>query len=96
MAMSKAVKVVKSGTGRYAGEVVCDVRIIVQNRDYYYEEGFDTEPPDLNEAGEAYYVQFSPPTERNAFIHRSRTCLSLEEAVKVAEEMSPSEIAWQS
>ena len=94
--MAEEVRVIKTGTWRYAGEVICDVRIIVQRWDYYYEEGFDQEPPDLNEAGEAYYVQFGPPTVRGAFTHRSRTCLSLEEAVKLAEEMSPSEIAWQS
>ena len=94
--MTQAVKVLKRGTWLYAGEVVCDVHIIVQNWDYYFEEGFDPDPPSLNEQGEAYYVQFGSPVERNAFGLRSRTCLSLEEAVKLAEEISPSPIVWQS
>ena len=93
--MSEPIRVLKSGTWLYAGEVVCDVRIIVQNWDYYFEEGFDPDPPSLNENGEAYYVQFASPVERNAFGQRSRTCLSFEEALKLAEEMSPSPIAWQ-
>ena len=93
MVMTHAV--LKSGTWLYADEVICDVRIIVQDWDYYFEEGFDLHPPDLNENAQAYYVQFGSPVERNAFGQRSRTCLSLEEAVKLAQEMSPSPIAWQ-
>ena len=55
------------------------VRILVQNWDYYWEEGYDPDPPDLNAVGQAYYVLY----EERA---RSRTCHSLGEAVTLAEE----------
>lgn len=92
--MTEVVKVVKRGKWLYAGEVVCNLRIILQNWDYYHEEDFDPAPPSLNENSEAYYVQFGSTVERGAYGLRSRTCLSLEEAVRLAEEMSPSPVTW--
>ena len=92
--MKHRQKVLKSGTWLYDSQVEKTILIIRQNWDYYYEEGYDSDLPDLNEAGEAYYLVYDGPDESGNYHPNSKTCLSLEEALRLAEETIVSEIRW--
>jgi hypothetical protein len=52
------------------------------------------DPPDLNEAGEAYYVVCDGPDEQGWYHPQSKTCLSLKEASRLAEETIEGDIRW--
>ncbi len=88
------VETVRVGEWLYDGKVPMPVRIIVQNWDYYYEEGYDPEEPDLNASGLAFYVVYGEQSVNGGYRSRSRTCLSLVEAIALAEE-TVGRIAWQ-
>jgi hypothetical protein len=90
---ARSMEIVKRGTWRYDGKVTGFVWIVRQSWDYYYEDGFDLESPDLDESGTAHYVLsgFSPKMEDHQ--SRSKTCLSLEEAMSTAKETLP-EVEW--
>ncbi len=98
----REVIVVKTGTWLYEGQVEKPVRILRQTWDYYHEDGYDDEPPDLNDEGFAFYAVYGesrrpePGREDREldWFSRSRTCLSLEEAVAVAEKAIGSAITW--
>lgn len=98
----REVTVVRHGTWLYDGQVERPVRILRQNWDYYYEEAYDLDPPDLNDEGHAYYVVYGAPQppapddpRRHAkWVSRSRTCLTLEEAIELAERAVGSGIDW--
>lgn len=88
----KFEKIIKQGSWKYNGEKK-DIYIIIQNWDYFYEEGYDEEPLDLNEEGLAYYVIFGGFDElKNS--NRSSTCLSINEAITLAEAKISSTICW--
>jgi len=78
----------------YDGQVEKPILIIKQNWDNYYEQGYDSDPPDLNEAGEAYYLVYDGPDEQGSYHPRSKTCLSLQEALRLAEETIVGDIRW--
>lgn len=94
--------VIKAGTWLYDGQVETPVRILRQTRDEYHEPGYDDDPPDLNEEGHAFIVVYGEPSPpepgREAagprWPSRSHTCLSLEEAVALAERTVGSGITW--
>ena len=88
-------KTVKSGVWLYDGVVETSVRIIEQNWDQYHEDGYTTDPPDLNEDGYAYYVVYGDTVLEGHYRHLSRTCLSLREAVELAEETILGPIDWR-
>ncbi len=98
----REVTVVKTGTWLYDDQVEKPVRILRQTWDYYHEEGYDEEPPDLNDEGFVFYAVYGesrrpePGREDREpdWFSRSRTCLSLEEAVAVAEKAIGSAITW--
>ena len=92
--MAGTVQVLREGTWLYDGAVPCRVRVVGQDWDYYHEPGFDPEPPDLDAEGWAYYVMYGSPVEPDAFAGRSRTCLSLKEAVALAERTLDGPIRW--
>ncbi len=100
--MDLETRVVQVGTWLYDGSVEMSVRIVQQNWDYYYEQGFDDEPPELNADGYAFYAVYgtpSPPGPGSPFpvtdySSRSLTCLSLEEAIKLAESTISGPITW--
>ena len=92
--MEHRQKIIKSGTWLYDGQVEKTISIIRQNWDYYYEEGYDSDPPDLNEAGQAYYLVYDGPDEKGEYHPNSKTCLSLEEALRLAAETIVSDIRW--
>ena len=68
------------------------VYILKQNWDFYFEEGYD-DAPDLNEAGEAFYVIWGD-FQDVLYANRSKTCLSMPEAIKLAEDMYPGKVIW--
>ncbi len=92
--MKHRQKVVKSGRWLYDGQVEKFVLIIKQNWDYYYDEGYDTDLPELNEAGDAYYLVYDEPNKQGRYHPQSRTCLSLQEAITLAEETIVGDICW--
>lgn len=92
--MKHRQQVIKSGTWLYDGQVEKAILIIRQNWDYYYEEGYDSDPPDLNEAGEAYYLAYDGPDEQGRYRPQSKTCLSPEEAIRLAEKTIVGGIRW--
>ena len=57
----REVTVVKTGTWLYDGQVEKPVRILRQTWDYYHEDGYDEEPPDLNDEGFAFYAVYGEP-----------------------------------
>lgn len=85
--MDEYSRVLRRGRWLYDGTLEKPVEIVVQNWDYYFEDGYDAEGPDLNEHGEAYYVMFDG-------VSRSRTFLSLDEAVDHALDILPSPVTW--
>ena len=88
MGEHREVFVVRTGTWLYDGAVPMAVEILQQNWDYYLEEDFDDEPPVLNDAGLAFYVVYGGGTSR------SRTCLSLQEAVELAAATVGDTLVW--
>lgn len=81
----KITKIIREGNWVYDNLVTKTVKIIEQNWDNYYEEGYSEEPPDLNEKGLAYYVVFGEPNAEGNYSSISRTFLSLSEAIQFAE-----------
>lgn len=100
--MEPESKIIQVGTWLYDGTVEKSVRIIRQNWDYFYEEGYDDDPPDLNADGHAFYAVYGapvPPEPGNPYLgegytSRSRTCLSREEAIELAEASVVGPISW--
>ncbi len=100
--MERKAETVRVGTWLYDGAIETAVRIVRQNWDAYHEEGYSDGPPELNAEGDAYYVVYgaASPTEdgrgsaRAGPFPRSRTCLSLEEALALAEATVTGPIDW--
>ena len=69
------------------------VWIVRQTWDYYHEEFYD-DGPDLNEEGLAYYALFGVVEDIAQHLSRSRSCLSEDEVVRVAEQTVTS-IVWE-
>ena len=98
----RVVTVMKVGTWLYDGQVEMSLRILRQTWDYYHEPGYDPDPPDLDGEGHAYYAVYGaaiPPAPDSPYRHddwpsRSRSCLSLEEAVALAEATVGPGIDW--
>lgn len=84
--------IVDSGKWRY-GDVVAFAWIVRQNWDFFHEEGFADEPPQLNEQGHAYYVLSGLSPDLEHHLSRSRTLLSEDEARREAERLLPG-IEW--
>ncbi|HLZ41790.1 MAG TPA: hypothetical protein VKQ11_12555 [Candidatus Sulfotelmatobacter sp.] len=57
--MADTAQIVKSGTWRYDERIVHEVWIVKQNFDFYYDEGFEDAPEDLNENVEVFQVVFA-------------------------------------
>ena len=93
--MEKTIDVLIKGIWNYAEDVNKPIEVIKQNWDFYYEDGYEDEPPDLNDNGEAYYVIFGEYSDIR-YANRSRTCLSIEEALSLAKEKTNDKITWES
>ena len=81
------VRVVRHGTWKYDAAVTAHVWVTRQAWDYYHEEAFDSDPPDLNGDGEAYYVLYGLSSRLEEASSRSRTLLSVDEAVSEATRL---------
>jgi hypothetical protein len=84
-------EIVKSGTWVYGDSVIHEVWIVKQNFDFYYEEGFDSEPEQLNENGETYHVIFATAGRARSVTTARQT---LAESIALAEEKLPQGITW--
>lgn len=70
--MADTAQIVKSGTWQYDGCVLHEVWIVKQNFDFYYDDGFEVAPENLNEDGELFQIVVAkdgqslpiPPTDR--------------------------------
>ena len=88
---------VKSGVWLYGGTVEMSLRIIRQTWDQHFENGYDRGKPSIGEDGWAYYVVYGDDVtgkEPRHYSNTSRTCLSLEEAVALAESTIQGRIEW--
>lgn len=81
----------KKGTWLYNSQTA-KVSIVKQNWDSFFEEGYD-DTPELNESGEAYYVIWGE-FQDIIYANRSRTCLSLDEALTLASGSLDQPISW--
>lgn len=81
----------KKGTWLYNSQTV-KVSIVKQNWDSFFEEGYD-DTPELDESGEAYYVIWGE-FQDIIYANRSKTCLSLDEALTLANGSLDQPISW--
>ena len=86
-------EIVKSGRWLYDNMVWKPVYILRQNYDPLYEEGFDDEPPTLNDDGVSYTVAFGEPTTAGRFLSEHMTHLSEEGAIAQAKALV-GQIEW--
>lgn len=100
--MKLEARIVEVGTWVYGGAVEKSVRVVQQNWDYYYEEGFSEGMPHLSPEGYAFYIVYGPPLPPETgseycfegYLSRSRTCLSREDAIRLAEKTIDGPITW--
>lgn len=92
--MTKKFEIVKKGYWLYDNDIKKPISILKQNWDFYYEEGYENEPPDLNSDGEAYYVIFDNFSDLR-YANRSQTCFSEKEAIALAENKVTGKISWE-
>lgn len=84
-------QIVKSGTWLYDGQLVHEVWIVKQNFDFYYDEGFEDAPEDLNQEGEVFQIVVA----RDGKVMTVGIAFhSAEEAVAKAHETIPQGIDW--
>lgn len=89
--MTETAQIVKSGTWLYDGQVVHEVWIVKQNFDFYYDEGFEDAPEDLNEDGEVFQVVVARDGKVKSVWPAFH---SAEEAVAKAHQITPHGIEW--
>ena len=95
MAESRIQEIVLKGSWLYDNSIKKAVRILRQNWDQYYEEGYSEGGPHLNEDGFAYYVAYDEPSEDGSYFSKSETLYSLQEAINKAEEKTSGKISWE-
>ena len=89
--MADTADIVKSGTWQYDECVLHEVWIVKQNFDFYYDEGFEDAPEDLNEDGEVFQVVVA----RDGKVKSVGLAFhSAEEAVAKAHQIIPHGIEW--
>jgi hypothetical protein len=86
-------KVVKTGTYLYAGEVVCDLRIVY--RPTRWGSGDHEDPPEIaNDLDcDSYYVEYGGTTQRGAFVSGGGCFDTLEEAMRQAQQ-TVEDLTW--
>ena len=89
--MADTAEIVKSGTWKYDGYVVHEVWIVKQNFDFYYDEGFEDAPEDLNENGELFQVVVA---KEGRVMSVGLAFHSLEEAIAKAHALIAQGITW--
>ena len=76
-------EIVKSGTWLYDNQVPHEVWIVRQNFDYYYDEGFEDGPEQLNDEGELFQIVFAFQGMVRSVVPAK---MSLDEAVSDSEK----------
>jgi len=89
--VADTAQIVKSGTWLYDGCVVYEVWIVKQNFDFYYDEGFEDAPEDLNENGEVFQVVFAKDGKARTV---GLAFHSIEKAAAKADSLIPQGIRW--
>ena len=89
--VKETAQIVKSGTWLYDGQVVHEVWIVKQNFDFYYDEGFEDAPENLNEDGEIFQVVVAQDGKVKSV---GLAFHSTEEAVAKAHQIIPQGIVW--
>ena len=89
--MAEIAEIVKSGTWQYHECVSHEVWIVKQNFDFYFDEGFEDAPEDLNEDGELFQVVVARDGKVRSV---SLAFHSIEEAVAKAHQIIPQGIEW--
>ena len=89
--MADTALIVKSGTWQYDGSVPHEIWIVKQNFDFYYDEGFEDEPEDLNENGEVFQVVVA---KDGKVMSVGLAFHSIEEATGKANSLIPQGIEW--
>jgi hypothetical protein len=89
--MKEAAQIVKSGTWLYDGSVVHEVWVVKQNFDFYYDEGFEDAPENLNGDGEVFQVVVA---RDGKVMSVGLAFHSTEDAVAKANQIIPQGIEW--
>jgi hypothetical protein len=89
--MKKTAQIVKSGTWLYDGQVVYEVWIVKQNFDFYYDEGFEDTPENLNQDGEVFQVVVASDGKVKSV---GLAFHSMEDAMAKAHQIIPQGIQW--
>src|ERR1700733_652930 len=89
--MAETAQIVKSGTWQYDGCILHEVWIVKQNFDFYYDEGFEDAPEDLNENGELFQVVVA---KDGKVLSVGLAFHSIEEAIAKANNLIPQGITW--
>jgi hypothetical protein len=85
-------EIVKSGTWLYDNQVPHEVWIVRQNFDYYYDDGFEDGPEQLNHTGELFHVVFAFKGTVRSVVPAKMT---IQEAVSDAElRLQEHHLAW--
>jgi hypothetical protein len=86
--------IIKQGTWLYAGQVVCDIRIVKHH--WRYGSGdYEDNPEDREDRqGEFYYIQYGSTIERGIYPGHGVCCDSLEEAIKQANSQTQDTVRW--
>jgi len=85
-------EIVKSGTWLYDNQVPHEIWIVRQNFDFYYEEGYEDSPEELDEDGEVFHEVFAHNgTVRSVVLAK----MSLAEAISDAESrLANHQLIW--
>jgi hypothetical protein len=89
--MVDTAEIVKSGTWQYDGCIPHEVWIVKQSFDFYYDEGFEDAPEDLNENGELFQVIFA---KDGKVLSVGLAFHSVEEATTKADSLIRQGITW--
>jgi hypothetical protein len=87
-------EVVKQGTWLYAGEIVCELRILRHGWNYGSGDYEDEEDVREDKEGEFYYIEYASPTNSTEYKTRAGGYESLEEAMTAATLATHGTISW--
>jgi hypothetical protein len=88
--MSEKAQIVKSGIWLYDDQIPYEVWIVKQNFDYYFEEGFEDEPEQLNENGELFQGLLVADGSK----HPLCSAFTIEETVTKTEATLQHRVEW--
>ncbi len=87
-------EIVKLGTWLYAGEIVCDIRILKHGWRYGSGDYEDELQVREDKQGEFYYIQYGSTVERGIFSGHGGCYNSLEEAMNIAYSATHGTVVW--